>query len=209
MSVFEPLRRHAGIAAPFPFDNVDTDAIFPAHFVRKMDVDYAKTLFANWRFRDGDSDEDPAFVLNREPYRQASILVAGENFGCGSSREHAVWALKAWGIRAVVARSFGDIFHGNCFKNGVLAVALAPEVQADLLGAVEEAQAEATVIDLEACEIVAPGGRRIAFEIDPGRRHQLLHGLDEIGLTLEDAAVIEAFQRRHRAARPWIWSSLG
>jgi 3-isopropylmalate/(R)-2-methylmalate dehydratase small subunit len=206
MSGFEPFRRHTGIAASLLVDNVDTDSIFPAAFIRRMNPDYARALFANWRFRDGHSEENPEFVLNREPARRASILVTGDNFGCGSSREHAVWALKAWGIRAVIARSFGDIFHTNCFKNGLLAVELEPTAHASLAAAVDSTERPDTTIDLEVCEITAPDGSSLHFTLDPGHRHQLLHGLDEIGLTLENAADIDQFQARDRAQRPWVWT---
>jgi len=208
MSLFEPFRRHRGIAAPLPVDNVDTDAIFPAAWIQKMEIDYADSLFASWRFLDGRSRENPDFVLNREPFRRASILVAGDNFGCGSSREHAVWALKAWGFRAVVASGFGDIFHDNCFNNGLLPVVLPAAQLARLRAAVAAAAGEETVIDLEAERLLAPDGAAYAFQTDPGRREGLLQGLDEIGRTLAEAAAIEGFQERDRARRPWIWTSV-
>lgn len=208
MSLFEPFLRHSGIAAPLPVDNVDTDAIFPAAWIQKMEIDYADSLFASWRFLDGRSRENPDFVLNREPFRRASILVAGDNFGCGSSREHAVWALKAWGFRAVVASGFGDIFHDNCFNNGLLPVVLQAAELARLREAVAAAAGEATVIDLEAERLLAPDGAVYDFHTDPGRREGLLQGLDEIGRTLAEAAAIEDFQERDRARRPWIWTSV-
>jgi len=212
MSLFEPFRRHRGVAAPLPLDNVDTDAIFPAAWIQKMDIDYADSLFASWRFLDGRSRENPDFVLNRAPFRRASILVAGHNFGCGSSREHAVWALKAWGFRAVIASSFGDIFHDNCFNNGLLPVTLAPPDLAALRDAVAASEGEGagkeTLVDLEAEQVSAPDGRSFAFRTDPARREGLLQGLDEIGRTLAEATAIESFQERDRARRPWIWTAV-
>lgn len=208
MSALQPFRRHVGVAAPLPVDNVDTDTIFPAHWIRRMDADYAGALFANWRFLDGEGDPDPDFVLNRTPYRRASILVTGDNFGCGSSREHAVWALKSWGIRAILARSLGDIFEGNCFKNGLLAVALDASAHSEVLSAAQAASGADFVVDLEACRIEPANGRSVRFEIAEGRRYQLLNGLDEIGVTLEETDAIDAFQERHREEQPWVWSAL-
>jgi 3-isopropylmalate/(R)-2-methylmalate dehydratase small subunit len=202
----EKLVRLEGVAATLPFDNVDTDAIFPARFIQRMDCDYAAALFADWRFRDGRAEEEPGFVLNLPPFRDATILVGGENFGCGSSREHAVWALAAWGVRVVIARSFGDIFRDNCFKNGLLPIAL-PEHEHDALdAALEASNNKRLTVDLAACAIRAPGAAPIRFAIDPDRRALLMEGLDEIGATLREADAIAAFQGTDRARRPWVWA---
>ncbi len=195
----EPFRRLEAIAAPLPVDNIDTDTIFPGRFAQKMEVDYAAAFFADWR-------SDPGFVLNRAEYRNARILVAGANFGCGSSREHAVWALAAYGIRAVIARSFGDIFRDNCVNNGVLAVALGAEAVAALAAAAERAGGRPFVVDLETQTIVPPGGMPVSFEIDAEDRRALLEGRDAIARTLEHADEIDRFQALDRTSRPWIYA---
>lgn len=200
----EPFTRLEAVAAPLPRDNVDTDALFPAHFIQRMDVDYATALFANWRFVDGASSENPGFVLNQPAYRGARILVGGENFGCGSSREHAVWALAAYGVRCVVAKSFGDIFHGNCFKNGVLPVTLDDAEVTALFNDLEKANDKTIIVDLNSEEVVS-SGRVFRFRTDPGRRRQLLEGLDEIGWTLRHGGEIDRFQGNDRRLRPWVY----
>ncbi len=192
------------IAAPLPMANVDTDKIIPARFLKTIERSgLGRNLFDALRY-DAQGAERAEFVLNREPYRRANILVAGENFGCGSSREHAPWALLDFGIRCVIAPSFADIFHGNCFKNGILPVRL-PRETCDLL--MEDAQmgenARLTV-DLERSVVVRPNGEEIAFAIDPLRRHRLLEGLDDIGETLQHAAEIEAFERTREAQQAWL-----
>ncbi len=204
-----PFIRLEAVAAPMARDNIDTDALFPAHFIKRMDVDYGATLFANWRFTDGIATERPDFVLNRPAYRDTRILVAGENFGCGSSREHAVWALKAFGIRCVIAKSFGDIFHGNCFKNGLLPVALPTEEVDRLLTDLETAAEKSLIVDLETEKIIVPGDREIPFATDQGRRRQLLEGLDDIGMTLLHAAGIGRFQDSDKKQRPWVYQPGG
>jgi len=201
-----PFRTLSATAAPLPRDNVDTDALFPGHFIQRMDVDFAQALFAGWRF-DAEGRERPDFVLNRTPFRGAGILVAGWNFGCGSSREHAVWALAAWGVRCVVAKSFGDIFFGNCTNNGLLAVAL-PEAAIDgILTALEAGAAPHMTVDLPAQTVSGPTGR-LAFDITPERKRRLLEGLDEIDLTLERDAAIAAFTATQRRIRPWVFEAV-
>ena len=205
----EPFRRLEAIAAPLPRNNIDTDALFPAPFIQRMDIDFARALFSNWRFVDGGPAEEPGFVLNQPAYRSAEILVAGENFGCGSSREHAVWALAAYGIRAVLAKSFGDIFRDNAFKNGLLPVALPAATVDGLMHDLAASPDKRLAIDLEACTIALPGGNAIPFEMDDGRRRRLLDGLDEIGATLAIDAEIARFQTHDRVATAWAWAPVG
>ncbi len=199
----EPFTRVSAVAAPLDLPNVDTDRVIPARFLRKpRDVGYGQFCFHDLRLRP-DGTEDPAFVLNRPAYRDARILVAAENFGCGSSREGAVWALAGSGIRAVVAPSFGDIFHENCLRNGLLPVRLPAETVASLREALHATPGATLTIDLPAQTVTGPDGTSHRFEIDPFRKQALLEGLDEIGLTLRHAAEIDAFETRHAAEWPW------
>ena len=201
MEKFTTLR---GVAAPLPMINVDTDMIIPKQFLKTLTRSgLGRHLFTEMRYH-ADGAEKPDFVLNREPYRKAVILVAGENFGCGSSREHAAWSLLDFGIRCVVAPSFADIFHNNCFKNGILPIVL-PKAQLDALMADAEKGANAIVtIDLESREIIRPDGEVAAFEVDTFRRHCLLNGLDDISLTLAKDDQITAFEGRRKTERPWL-----
>jgi 3-isopropylmalate/(R)-2-methylmalate dehydratase small subunit len=203
MQKFTTLR---GIAAPLPMINVDTDMIIPKQFLKTIKrTGLGKNLFDELRY-EMDGREKPDFVLNKPAYRKAQILVTGENFGCGSSREHAPWALLDFGIRCVIASSFADIFYNNCFKNGILPIKLA-QSDVDLL--MDDAKRGANAIlhiDLEKQEITGPDGGRLHFDIDPFRKHCLLTGLDDIGLTLEKAPHIDGFEARDRQARPWMWT---
>jgi 3-isopropylmalate/(R)-2-methylmalate dehydratase small subunit len=203
MQKFTTLR---GVAAPLPMINVDTDMIIPKQFLKTIKrTGLGKNLFDEMRY-EMDGREKPDFVLNQPAYRKAQILVAGENFGCGSSREHAPWALLDFGIRCVIATSFADIFYNNCFKNGILPIKL-PQADVDLLMDDAKRGSNAIVaIDLEKQEITGPDGGRIHFEIDPFRKHCLLNGLDDIGLTLQKAAEIDRFEARDRLARPWLYA---
>ncbi len=193
-----------GVAAPLPQINVDTDMIIPKQFLKTiLRTGLGVNLFDEMRY-DDDRAERPEFVLNRPAYRDAEILVAGENFGCGSSREHAPWAILDFGIRCVIAPSFADIFYNNCFKNGILPIAL-PQEQVDLAMADAERGQNARIsVDLERQEITLSDGQVIPFEVDPFRKHCLLNGLDDIALTLEKAASIDAFEARAAQARPWV-----
>ena len=201
----QPFRILRGVAAPLMRQNVDTDVIIRVERLISLERDaLGPWAFESWRYTP-DGAERPDFLLNQEPYRTAPILLAADNFGCGSSREGAVWALAGQGIRCVVAPSFGDIFYGNCFQNGVLPVAL-PREEVDRMA--EEARADPPgiwTVDLEAKAITTPAGRRIAFAIDPQRREMLLEGLDQIGLTRRREDEIDAFQARDRRERPWIY----
>ena len=194
-----------GVAAPLPRMNVDTDMIIPKQFLKTIKrTGLGVSLFYDLRY-DDDEAEIPDFVLNRPAYRSAKILITGENFGCGSSREHAPWALLDFGIRCIIAPSFADIFYNNCFKNGILPVVLPAETTADLMRQAEHGANATFTVDLEAQEITAPDGRRIGFDVDPFRKHCLLEGLDDVGLTLKKAASIDAFEARQRAAQPWLY----
>lgn len=192
-----------GVAAPLPIMNVDTDMIIPKQYLKTIArTGLGKGLFSELRYKD-DGSENPDFVLNRPAYRGAKILVAGDNFGCGSSREHAPWALLDFGVRAVISTGFADIFYNNCFKNGILPIKVG---RADLDKLMDDAArgANATLtIDLPSQEIRGPDGGVVKFEIDSFRKHCLLEGLDEIGLTLQKASAIDAFEARAAAARPW------
>ena len=191
------------IAAPLPLANVDTDKIIPARFLKTIKrTGLGVNLFDTLRY-DADGQEKPDFVLNREPYRHAQILIAHENFGCGSSREHAPWALLDFGIRCIIAPDFADIFHNNTFKNGILPIRL-PRAVCDLLmqDAALGGNARLT-IDLPRQVVVRPNGEEISFEIDPFRKHLLLNGLDDIGQTLQHAPAIDSYEARQRQDKPW------
>ena len=202
----EPFRRLTGIAAPFRVANADTDLIFPAQHAKTVERrGLGRFLFAGLRYRD-DGSENPDFVLNQEPFRRAEILIAYENFGCGSSREHAPWALLDFGIRCVIAPDFADIFHNNCFKNGILPVRLPREVCERLMEDARLGPNARLTVDLEAQVVVRPNGEKIPFEVDKLRRHLLLHGLDDIGQTLQHAPAIDGFEAKQRAAQPWLYA---
>jgi 3-isopropylmalate/(R)-2-methylmalate dehydratase small subunit len=204
-----------GTVLPLDRANVDTDAIIPKQYLKSIRrTGFGPFLFDDWRYLDpGSLDVDPAtrrinpdFVLNKPQHRGATLLLARENFGCGSSREHAVWAIQEYGFRAVIAPSFADIFFGNCFSNGVLPVVLAPEqVQAIFELVAADPRAQVTV-DLPSQQVRLPDGRAFSFEIDPGRKERLVKGLDAIGETLQYADDIRAFEARRRSTAPWLQS---
>jgi len=196
--------RVTGTVAPLDRANVDTDAIIPKQYLKTIKRTGLKAgLFYEWRTNQ-DGSEKPDFVLNKPAYKNAKVLVAGANFGCGSSREHAPWALLDFGIRCVIAPSFGDIFFNNCFKNGMLPIAL-PQADVDKLMHDAEKGANATVsIDLEKQEITRPDGGVIKFDIDPFRKYCLLNGFDDIGLTLRQSDKIKAFEAERLATKPWL-----
>ncbi len=193
-----------GVAAPLPMINVDTDMIIPKQFLKTIKrTGLGKNLFDEMRYTQ-DGAEIADFVLNKPAYRSAKVLVAGANFGCGSSREHAPWAIADFGIRCIIAPSFADIFFNNCFKNGILPIRL-PTEQVDALMKQAENGANATfTVDLENQVVVAPDGSKTAFEVDSFRKHCLLNGLDDIGLTLQKAAKIEAFEAARKQSAPWL-----
>ncbi len=193
-----------GVAAPMPMINIDTDKIIPKQYLKTIArTGLGKALFDELRYNP-DGSEKPDFVLNQPAYRKAQILVAGENFGCGSSREHAPWALLDFGIRAVIAPSFADIFHTNCLKNGVLPIALPAEICAQLMDDARKGANARITIDLEKQTVTRPDGQAIHFEIDPFQKSCLLQGLDEIGLTLKKDKAISGFEVKRKQSQPWL-----
>jgi 3-isopropylmalate/(R)-2-methylmalate dehydratase small subunit len=202
----KPFTKLSAIAAPIMRSNIDTDVIIRIERLVGTSVrgTLGKWAFGSLRYLP-DGSENPDFILNREPYRQAEILITGPNFGCGSSREGAVWSLQEMGVRAIIGSSFGDIFFANCFQNGILPIVVNKEVVDGLAAEVEHSQGAGRVsVDLEERTIISPSGERHRFEIDPRRRDGLLRGLDEVALTLQRDAEIRAFQADDRAERPWI-----
>lgn len=193
-----------GIAAPLPMVNIDTDMIIPKQYLKTIKrTGLGQFLFDEMR-RDSTGKENPNFVLNKEPYTKAEILVAGDNFGCGSSREHAPWALKDFGIRAVIAPSFADIFYNNCFKNGILPIRLPQQVVEQLMEDAKLGANARITIDLEKQEITRPNGETIAFEVDSFRKHCLINGLDDIGLTLQKDTKIAGYEEKLKLSQPWL-----
>jgi 3-isopropylmalate/(R)-2-methylmalate dehydratase small subunit len=195
-----------GTAAPFRVINVDTDMIIPARYLKTIQrTGLGVALFSSMRYDDA-GKEKPDFILNKPAYRKATVLIAGDNFGCGSSREHAPWALLDFGIRCVIAPSFADIFFGNCFKNGILPI-VQPQAVIDRLQRLADNGANATfTVDLERQRIATPEGDEIAFEVEPFRKQCLLNGWDDIGLTLRNAPAIDTFEDRQKKAEPWHWA---
>jgi 3-isopropylmalate/(R)-2-methylmalate dehydratase small subunit len=193
-----------GVAAPLRIINVDTDMIVPKQYLKTIKrTGLGQGLFSEMRYRD-DGSENPDFVLNKPAYRNAKILIADDNFGCGSSREHAPWALLDFGIRCVVSTSFGDIFYNNCFKNGILPVRVSRQDLEKLFDDAERGANARLTVDLEKEEIRGPDGGVIKFEVESFRKHCLLNGLDDIGLTLVKKAQIDAYESKAKAARPWL-----
>ena len=199
----EKFTQLTGVAAPLPIHNLDTDKIFPAIYLKTIKrTGLSQWLFQEIRFRP-DGSENPDFVLNQAPYRKAQILIGAENFGCGSSREHAPWALLDFGIRCVIAPSFADIFYNNCFKNGILPIRVTQDDLDKLFDDAERGANATLTIDLANQEIRGPDGGTVKFEIDPFRKHCLMNGLDDIGLTMEKKASIDAYEAKAKTARAW------
>lgn len=193
-----------GIAAPLPLINVDTDMIIPKQFLKTIQRSgLGKNLFDEMRYTT-DGAEIADFVLNKPAYRNAQILVGGDNFGCGSSREHAPWALLDFGIRCVIAPAFADIFYNNCFKNGILPIVLPQEIVDQLMDDAQNGANATLTVDLENQTITRPDGQTVTFEVDAFRKHCLLNGLDDIGLTMEKSAAIESFEAKAAQDRPWV-----
>ena len=201
MDKFEKL---SGIAAPMPLINIDTDMIIPKVFLKTIKRSgLGVNLFDEMRYQD-DGSETPDFVLNKPQYRETEILVAGDNFGCGSSREHAPWAIKDFGIRCVISTSYADIFFNNCFKNGILPIVL-PKAQVDVLMKDAEKGSNARIeVDLDAQTVTTSDGETFSFEVDTFKKHCLLNGLDDIGLTMEKAASIDAYESKLQVSHPWV-----
>jgi 3-isopropylmalate/(R)-2-methylmalate dehydratase small subunit len=210
----QPFTHLDGLVVPLDRANVDTDAIIPKQFLKSIKrAGFGPNLFDEWRYLDrGEPGMDPAtrqpnpeFVLNFPRYKGASVLLARDNFGCGSSREHAPWALEDYGIRAIIAPSFADIFYNNCFKNGLLPIVLPAEVVEDLFRETYAVEGYRLVIDLDAQTVTTPDGESFAFDVDPGRKHRLVNGLDDIGLTLRFTEKIKAYEERRKQEAPWLF----
>ncbi|ERS12995.1 3-isopropylmalate dehydratase small subunit [Alcanivorax sp. PN-3] len=211
----EKFVKHEGLVAPLDRANVDTDQIIPKQFLKSIKrTGFGPNLFDEWRYLDEgypgqDNDarsKNPDFVLNQPVYQGATILLARRNFGCGSSREHAPWALMDFGFRAVIAPSFADIFYNNCFKNGLLPIVLSEEQMEELFQVEAANPGLRLTVDLEAQQVRTPDGKAYDFDIDEFRKHCLLNGLDEIGLTLQEADTIRAYEERRRAREPWVFA---
>ena len=201
MDKFTKLR---GVAAPLNMINIDTDKLIPKQFLKTIKrTGLGKHLFNEMRFNE-DGSEKQDFVLNKSAYREASIIVAGDNFGCGSSREHAPWALLDFGIKCVISTSFADIFYNNCFKNGILPIVVNKQQLDQLMDDAENGANAVLDVDLEAQEIIRPSGEKMTFEIDEFRKHCLINGLDDIGLTMEKDENIDNFEKRRAAEQPWV-----
>lgn len=199
-----PFTKVTAVATPIDMANVDTDKIVPARFLRKArGADYGKYLFHDIRYR-ADGSDNPEFILNQAPYRNAQILVAGDNFGCGSSRESAVWVLTDYGIRSVIAPSFGDIHYGNALQNGLLPVRLPDAAVMTLRQQLRDQPGSQITVDLESQTVTGPDGAAYPFDIDPSNKEKLLKGLDDIGLVLQNITTIEAFEKRYHDEMPWL-----
>lgn len=206
---------HQGLVAPMDRENVDTDAIIPKQFLKSIrKTGFGPNLFDEWRYLDkGEPGQDPAtrkpnpdFVLNQPRYAGASVLLTRKNFGCGSSREHAPWAIENYGFQVVIAPSFADIFFSNCYKNGLLPIVLPAATVDKLFKECEANEGYRLAVDLESQKVTTPSGESFAFDITPHRKHCLLNGLDEIGLTLQHADEIKAFEAKHKATQPWLFA---
>ncbi len=204
----EPFTTLTGLVMPLDRTNVNTDEITPARFLKSIRrTGFAKALFANWRYFDGDErTPNPDFVLNQPRYQGASILLTGDNFGCGSSREHAPWAIREYGFRCIIAPSFADIFYNNCFNNSILPVTLDQATVDELFAEVEATEGYTLAVDLAAQTITTPGGRVIHFDIDGFRKSSLLQGLDNVGWTLSHSDEIAAYEERRKKEAPWVFS---
>lgn len=196
-----------GVAVPMPLVNIDTDMILPKQYLKVTTRDgLGKHAFEEMRYNP-DGTEKPDFILNQPAYRNANIIIAGDNFGCGSSREHAPWALLDLGIECVISTSIADIFYNNCFKNGILPITVSPEILDTLMDKSERGANATFSIDLENQEIIDPDGDRIPFDIEPFRKHCLLNGLDDIGITLESADLITQYEQQVHQKRPWVFNA--
>ncbi len=200
----EKFTKVTGVAAPMPLINIDTDMIIPKLFLKTIKRSgLGKNLFDEMRFN-VDGSEIPDFILNQPAYRNSQIIVAGDNFGCGSSREHAPWALLDFGIRVVISTSFADIFFNNCFKNGILPIILPQEDVDKLMDDAGRGANAVVTVDLESQVITGPDGGKIEFTVDAFKKHCLMNGLDDIGLTMQKSDAIDAFEKQYRAATPWV-----
>ena len=203
----EKFTKLTGVAAPMRSINIDTDKVIPKQFLKTIKREgLGKFLFNDMRYNE-DGSEKPDFILNQTAYREAKVIVAGDNFGCGSSREHAPWAILDFGIRCVISTSFADIFYNNCFKNGILPIKVTPEQLEELFDDAERGANATLTVDLEAQEIKGPDGGTVHFEIDPFRKHCLLNGLDDIGQTMQKVDKIDDFEGGQKQAQPWLYGA--
>ena len=201
----EKFTKLTGVAAPMPIRNIDTDMVIPKQFLKTIKREgLGVHLFDEMRYLD-DGSENPEFVLNQDAYRKATIIVAGDNFGCGSSREHAPWALNDFGIKVIISTSFADIFYNNSFKNGMLPIRVDEEMLGKLMDDAERGSNATLTVDLEAQTITGPDGGEVKFDIDPFRKHCLLEGLDDIGLTQQKSDKIDDFETKRKADQPWLF----
>ncbi len=202
----EPFTTHTGLAMPLDRTNVNTDEITPARFLKTIKrTGFADALFANWRFAADGRTPNPDFVLNQPRYKRATVLIAGDNFGCGSSREHAPWAIREYGFRCIIAPSFADIFYNNCFNNGILPLVLDDATVQELVAEVEAHEGYTLSVDLTAQTVTTPELRVLRFEIDHFRKEALLNGLDNIGWTLSHNTEISAYEQRRKQEAPWLF----
>ena len=202
----EPYLKHDSIAALMDRNNVDTDQIIPKQFLKKVERSgFGIHLFHDWRYND-DGSENAEFELNKPAFKGAKILVAGDNFGCGSSREHAPWAIADYGFNTIISTSYADIFYNNCFKNGILAIRVTQEQLEQLMAEINANEGARFTVDLENQQVITPAGNGFTFEIDPFRKGNLLSGLDDIGLTLKHVDKISAYEVQHKQNFPWLWA---
>jgi len=203
----EKYTKHTSIAALMNRSNVDTDQIIAKQFLKKVErTGFGVHLFHDWRYLE-DGSPNPEFELNNPNFNGAKVLVAGDNFGCGSSREHAPWAIDDYGFNTIISTSFADIFYNNCFKNGILPIVVDADTLTAIMKEVSDNEGVAFTVDLEHQTVVTPGGLNINFEIDSFRKHNLLNGLDDIGLTLKHTAEIDTYEEKHKQQFPWLWAS--
>ncbi len=202
----EPYLKHDSIAALMDRNNVDTDQIIPKQFLKKVERSgFGIHLFHDWRYNDDGSD-NAEFELNKPAFKGAKILVAGDNFGCGSSREHAPWAIADYGFNTIISTSYADIFYNNCFKNGILAIRVSQEQLDKVMAEISADEGVTFTVDLENQQVITPAGNGFTFEIDPFRKGNLLSGLDDIGLTLKHVDKISAYEVQHKQSFPWLWA---
>ena len=202
----EPYKKHESIVALMNRSNVDTDQIIPKQFLKKVERSgFGVHLFHDWRYND-DGTDNPEFELNKPAFKGAKILVAGDNFGCGSSREHAPWAIADYGFNTIISTSYADIFYNNCFKNGILAIKVDKEQLDKLMAEISANEGVCFIVDLESQQVTTPAGNGFTFDIDPFRKGNLLSGLDDIGLTLKHVDKIDEYEKRHKQDYPWLWA---
>ena len=203
----EKYKKHESVAALMNRNNVDTDQIIPKQFLKKVERSgFGVHLFHDWRYNADGITDNPGFELNKPAFKSAKILVAGDNFGCGSSREHAPWAIADFGFNTIISTSYADIFYNNCFKNGILAIVVTPEQSDALMEEINANEGVSFVVDLENQSVTTPAGNGFTFEIDPFRKDNMLNGLDDIGLTLKHVDKIGAFEEEHKQRHPWLWA---